>query len=68
MKYLEARAHLENIAKEGFSFVEDVETDAGARMIAQKNVGGVIRDGAVTFGLPDIFTGTGYEWAVIPSS
>ena len=64
----EARAHLENIAKDGFSLVEDVETDAGARMIAQKNVGGVIRKGAVTFGLPDIFTSTGYKYAVIPSS
>ena len=64
----EARAHLENIAKDGFSFVKNVETDAGTRMIAQKNVGGVIRKGAVTFGLPDIFTGTHYGWAVIPSS
>ena len=64
----EARAHLENIAKQGFSFVEDVETDAGARLIAEKNVGGVIDRGAITFGLPDIFTGTGYKWALIPSS
>ena len=37
----EARAHLENIAIDGFSFVKNVETDAGARMIAEKNVGGV---------------------------
>ena len=64
----EARAHLENIAKQGFSFVEDVETDAGAMLIAEKNVGGVIDRGAITFGLPDIFTGTGYKWALIPSS
>ena len=63
-----ARAHLENIAKQGFSFVEDVKADAGARLIAQENVGGAIRNGAVTFGLPDIFKGTDYEWAVIPSS
>ena len=68
VKDLEARAHLENIAKDGFSFVEDVETDAGARLIAEKNVGGVIRNSAVTFNLPDIFTGTVYNWAVIPSS
>ena len=57
----EARAHLENVAKDGFSFVKNVETDAGARLIAEKNVGGVIRNGAVTFGLPDIFKGTDYE-------
>ena len=63
-----ARAHLENIAKQGFSLVEDVKTDAGARLIAQENVGGVIRHGAVTFGLPDIFNDTDCEWAVIPSS
>ena len=63
-----ARAHLENIAKQGFSLVEDVETDEGARMIAEKNVGGIINKNAVTFGLPTIFTGTDTEWAVIPSS
>ena len=68
VKDSKARAHLENIAQQGFSFLEDVETDAGARLIAQKNVGGVIRNGAVTFGLPDIFNSTDYEWAVIPSS
>ena len=63
-----ARAHLENIAKQGFSLVEDVETDEGARMIAEKNLGGVINKDAITFGLPDIFTGADTEWAVIPSS
>eukprot|EP00439_Symbiodinium_sp_Y106_P053707 s2888_g7.t1 len=33
-----ARAHLENLAKHGFSLVEDVEADEGARMIAEKNI------------------------------
>ena len=64
----EARAHLENIARQGFSLVEDVKTDRGARMIAQENVGGVISKKATTFGLPEIFTGTVDQWAVIPSS
>ena len=64
----DARPHLENIAKQGFSFVEDAETDAGARLIAEQNVGGLIDSGAITFDLPDIFTGTDYQWAVIPSS
>ena len=63
-----ARAHLENIAKQGFSLVKNVETDEGANMIAQKNVGGVIDKDAITFGLPTIFTGTDRKWAVIPSS
>ena len=63
-----ARAHLENIAKQGFSLVEDVKTDEGARMIAEENVGGVIDKDAITFGLPTIFTGADTEWAVIPSS
>ena len=63
-----ARAHLENIAKQGFSLVKNVETDEGAKMIAEKNVGGVIDKDAITFGLPPIFTGTDKEWAVIPSS
>ena len=52
VKDLEARAHLENIAKDGFSFVEDVETDAGARLIAEKNVGGVIDRGAIALDCP----------------
>ena len=63
-----ARAHLENIAKQGFSLVKNVKTDEGAKMIAEENVGGVINKGAITFGLPTIFTGTNKKWAVIPSS
>ena len=63
-----ARAHLENIAKQGFSLVEDVKTDEGAKMIAEENLGGVICRNAITFGLPDIFTGTDRTWAVIPST
>ena len=64
----EARAHLENIARQGFSLVKNVKTDRGARMIAEENVGGVINREATTFGLPEIFTGTVEEWAVIPST
>ena len=64
----EARAHLENIARRGFSLVKNVETDTGARMIAEKNVGGVISKEATTFGLPKIFTDTDRKWAVIPST
>ena len=64
----EARAHLENIARQGFSLVRNVETDRAARMIAEKNVGGVINKKATTFGLPEIFTGTDRKWAVIPST
>ena len=68
VKNAAARAHLENIAKQGISLIEDVETDEGARMIAEKNVGGVIDEDAITFGVPTIFTGTDNKWAVIPSS
>ena len=68
VKNAAARAHLENIAKQGFSLVEDVETDEGARMIEKKNLGGVIDKDAITFGLPTIFTGTDKKWAVIPST
>ena len=64
----EARAHLENIARQGFSLVKNVKTDRAARMIAEENVGGVINKKATTFGLPEIFTGTVEEWAVIPST
>ena len=68
VKNAAARAHLENIAKQGFSLVGDVETDKGAKMIAEKNLGGVINRNAITFGLPKIFNGTVEEWAVIPST
>ena len=68
MKNAAARAHLENIAKQGFSWVKNVKTDGGARTIAEENVGGVIDKDAITFGLPPIFTGTDKEWAVIASS
>ena len=68
VKNAAARAHLENIAKQGFSVVGDVETDEGAKMIAEKNLGGVINKNAITFGLPKIFNGTVEEWAVIPST
>ena len=64
----EARAHLENIARRGFSLVKNVETDTGTRMIAEKNVGGVINKKATTIGLPEIFTDTDRKWAVIPST
>ena len=63
-----ARAHLENIAKQGFSLVEDAKTDEGAEMIAEENLGGVISRNAITFGLPDIFNGPDRKWAVIPST
>ena len=40
VKNVAARAHLENIAKQGFfSLVEDVKTDEGAKMIAEENPG-----------------------------
>eukprot|EP00435_Cladocopium_sp_Y103_P060436 s413_g22.t1 len=68
LKNATARAHLENIARQGFSLVEDVKTDEGARMIAEENLGRVINKDAITFGLPTIFNGTNKKWAVIPLS
>ena len=68
VKNAAARAHLENIAKQGFSLVEDVKVDEGAKMIAEENLGGVINKNAITFGLRPIFTGTDKKWAVIPSN
>ena len=63
VKNAAARAHLEHIAKQGFSLVEDVKTDEGGRMIAE-NVGGVIDNDAISFGLPAIFIDTVEERAV----
>ena len=68
VKNAAARAHLENIAKQGFALAEDVKVDEGAKMIAEENLGGVINKNAITFGLPTIFTGTDKKWVVIPST
>eukprot|EP00438_Fugacium_kawagutii_P033003 Skav230186 [mRNA] locus=scaffold1418:20187:20618:- [translate_table: standard] len=54
MENASARAHLENIAKQGFSLV-NVKTDEGAKMIAEENLGRGIDKDAITFGLPTIF-------------
>ena len=63
-----ARTHLELMAKQGFSLVEDVKADEGARLIEQANVGVLIAKGAIKFNLPAIFADTGHQWAVVPPS
>ena len=56
------------MAKQGFSLVEDVKADEGARLIEQANVGVLIAKGAIKFNLPAIFADTGHQWAVVPPS
>lgn len=64
----EAFEHLVNIAKQGYSFVENVVNDKGAELISSSGVGGIISNRARTFGLRDFFQGTTYTYAIIPSS
>lgn len=63
-----ARAHLISIADKGFSPVSDLKTDEGARLIAQENVGGVIKSGTKTWGKPeDMWTIGTHGFVVIPT-
>lgn len=65
----EARAHLVNIATNGFSLVEQVQLDKGAKLIAEQDVGGIVNKGAITYGMPpDMWENTACQYAVIPSS
>ena len=62
-----ARRHLKNLARQGWSPVYDIEDDKGARLIAEKNVGGVIPQRATTFDLPQGMWKGEHEYALIPS-
>ena len=63
-----ARAHSREHRQARLLFGEECGDRRRCKMIAEKNLGGVINKDANTFGWPTIFTGTNKKWAVIPSS
>eukprot|EP00438_Fugacium_kawagutii_P021625 Skav212209 [mRNA] locus=scaffold754:971310:972938:+ [translate_table: standard] len=63
----DAKKHLQNLAKQGFSPVYDVETDHAAKLIAEKNVGGIIPKRASAFNLPEGIWEGNHENALVPS-
>ncbi len=63
-----ARVHLENLAQKGYSLVKDWIGDASARIIVQRNLGGIITKHTITPGLlVDMWTGTTCKYALVPS-
>ena len=63
----DAKKHLQNLAKQGWSPVYDVEADRAAGLIAEKNVGGVIPKNAKAFDLPKGIWEGQHKNALVPS-
>ena len=62
----DAKEHLHKMLEQGWSPVYDLNLDAAAKLIAEKNVGGVVPKRAMHFDLPDnIWNGT-HEYALVP--
>ena len=62
-----ARKHLENMADQGWSPVKNVDEDAAAALIAEKNVGGVLPRHAQVFGGPKDMFKDQHEYALVPA-
>lgn len=68
IKDASARPHMINIARQGFSPVLDIEEDNGAKLIANRSVGGIVYKGAQTFGMPaDMWNGGDHEYVIVPA-
>ena len=63
----DVKKHLQNLAKQGWSPVYDIEADKAAELIAQKNVGGIIPKKAEAFGLPEGIWEGEHKNALVPS-
>ena len=63
----DAKKHLQNLAKKGWSPVYEVEADKAAKLIAEKNVGGVIPEYAKAFDLPEGIWEGQHKYALVPS-
>ena len=62
-----ARKHLQKMADQGWSPVKNVDEDAAAKLIAKKDVGGVLPRRAQIFGGPkDMFTDQ-HRYALVPA-
>ena len=63
----DAKQHLQNLAKQGWSPVYDIEADKAAELIAQKNVGGIVPKDAKAFNLPEGIWEGEHKNALVPS-
>ena len=63
----QAKKHLQNLVKQGWSPVYNIEADKAAELIAQKNVGGIIPQKAKAFDLPEGIWEGEHEYALVPS-
>ena len=62
----DAKKHLQNLTKQGWSPVYDINDDRGAKLIAQKNVGGIVPKDAKSFDLPEGIWEGEHENALVP--
>ena len=63
----DAKQHLQNLAKQGWSPVYDIKADKAAELIAQENVGGIIPQDAKAFDLPEGIWKDKHENVLVPS-
>ena len=62
-----ARKHLQNMADQGWSPVKNVDEDAAAELIAEKNVGGLLPKTAQIFDRPKDMFKDQHEYALVPA-
>ena len=63
----QAKKHLQNLAKQGWSPVYDIKADKAAELIAKENVGGIVPKKAKAFDLPEGIWEGYHENALVPS-
>ena len=63
----DAKKHLKNLAKQGWSPVYDIEQDKAAELIPKKNVGGVVRKDGAAFDHPESIWEGKHKYALVPS-
>ena len=63
----DAKKHLQNLAKQGWSPVYDIEGDRGAKLIAEEIVGGIVPKDAIAFDLPEGIWEGEHQFALVPS-
>ena len=63
----DAKKHLQNLTKQGWSPVYDIKEDRGAKLIAEEDVGGIVPKDAKAFDLPEGIWEGEHKNALVPS-
>ena len=63
----DAKKHLQNLTKQGWSPVYDIKEDRGAKLIAEENVAGIVPKDAKAFHLPEGIWEGEHENVLVPS-